>query len=135
MFLSFKENSWKSFVLDHSNLSLAQACLATVSPHTFWPISDQYPDLACRLHVQIRLMGNYGLNGGITGITNTDDALRFVCKRDTETVGHFLFDCPDFREPLAMFTLYRIGFCSISLVAPRYSVNKNQCFVAVQKLF
>ena len=31
-------------------------------------------------------------------ITKTDDALCFVCKRGTETLGHFLFDCPDFRE-------------------------------------
>ena len=43
-------------------------------------------------------MGNFGLNGGIPWITNTDDVLCFVCKRDTETLGHFLFDCPDFQE-------------------------------------
>ena len=59
----------------------------------FWSISDQYNYLACRLHVQIRLMGNFGLNGAMPWITNC-----FVCKRDTESLGHFLFDCPDFRE-------------------------------------
>ena len=37
-------------------------------------------------------MGNFGLNGGTPWITNTDDALCYVCKRDTETLGHFLFD-------------------------------------------
>ena len=94
----FEENSWNSFVLDHPYLSLAQAFLATASPHMFWSISDKYPDVACRLHVKNRLMGNFGLNGGIPWITNTDDALCFVCKRDTETLGHFLFDCPDFRQ-------------------------------------
>ena len=93
----FEENSWNSFVLDHPNLSLAQACLATVSPHMFWPISDEYPGLACRLYVQIRLMGNFGLNGEIPWITNTDDDLCYLRKRDTETLGHFLFDFPDFR--------------------------------------
>ena len=94
----FEENSWISFVHGHPNLSLAQACLVTVSQHMFWSITDQYPDLACRLHVHIRLMGNFGLNEGIPWITNNDDALCFVCKRDTETLSHFLFDCPDFRE-------------------------------------
>ena len=79
-------------------MSSAQTCLAAVSPHMFWSISDQYPDLVCRLHVQIRLMDNFDLNGGIPWITNADDVLCFVCKRDTETLGHFLFDCPDFRE-------------------------------------
>ena len=43
-------------------------------------------------------MGNFGLNGGIPSITKIDGALGFVCKRDTETLGHFLFDCPDFQE-------------------------------------
>ena len=94
----FEGNSWNSFVLDHPNLSLAQACLATMSPHMFWSISDQYPGLVYRLHVQIRLMGNFALNGGIPWVTNTDDSLCFVYKRDTETLGHFLFDCHDFRE-------------------------------------
>ena len=43
-------------------------------------------------------MGNFGLNGGVPWITNTDDALCFVYKRNTETLGHSLFDCPDFQE-------------------------------------
>ena len=64
----------------------------------FWSISDQYPDLLCSLHVQIRLIGNYCLNLGIPWIADTDDALCFVCKRDSETLSHFLFDCPDFWE-------------------------------------
>ena len=86
----FQHNSWNFFVFDHPNLSLAQACSATMSPHMFGSISDQYPYLACRLHVQIRLMGNFGLNGIIPWITNTDDALCFVCKRDTEILSHLL---------------------------------------------
>ena len=99
----FGENSWSSFVLDHPNLSLTEACSTTVSQHMFRSISDQYPHLACRLHVQVRLMGNFGLNGGIPWITNADDALSFVCKEHTETLCHFLFDCPDFESTLTHF--------------------------------
>ena len=69
-----------------------------MSPHIVWSISDQYPNLVCRLHVQIRLMGNFDLNGGIPWIINTNDALCFMCKSDTETLGHFLFHCSDFLE-------------------------------------
>ena len=69
----------------------------------FWSISNQYPDLACRLHVQTRLMGNFGLNGGITWNTNTDDALCFVCKRDTETLGHFFFTVLTSKSSLTHF--------------------------------
>ena len=46
-------------------------------------------------------MGNFGLKGRIPWITNTDDALCFVCKRDT--LDRFLFDCPDFREHFDSF--------------------------------
>ena len=53
-----------SFVLDHPNLNLVQACLANVPLHMFWSISDQYPDLVCSLHVQVRLVGNFVINEG-----------------------------------------------------------------------
>ena len=43
-------------------------------------------------------MGNFGLNGGIPWLSNTDGASCFLCKVDTETVNHFLLDCPNFRE-------------------------------------
>ena len=71
---------------------------ANVSPQKFWSISEQHPDLVSRLHIQTRLMGNFGLNGGIPWLSNTDGAACFLCKVDIETVNHFLLDCPNFRE-------------------------------------
>ena len=51
-----------------------------------------------RLHIQTRLMGNFGLNGCIPWLCNTDGAICFLCKVGIETVSHFLLDCPNFRE-------------------------------------
>ena len=62
----------------------------------FWSISEQQPDLVSRLHIQTRLMGNFGLNGGIPWLSNTDGAACFLCKVNIETVNHFLLDCPNF---------------------------------------
>ena len=56
-------------------MHVAQECLANVSPEQFWSIADNYPDLAKCLHVQIRLAGNVGLNGGVPWLSNTEDAL------------------------------------------------------------
>ena len=56
-------------------MRVAQACLANISPYHFWPIADCYPDLVSRLHVQIRVKGNFGLNGGVPWLTNTDGEL------------------------------------------------------------
>ena len=61
----YEENAWLSFVNDHPNFQIARSCLANLSPEKFWAITAEYPDLVCRLHVQIRMIGWLGLNGGI----------------------------------------------------------------------
>ena len=91
-------NAWDAFISDHPELYIAQACLDNISPYTFWSISEQFPDLVCRLHTQVRLMGNFGLNGGIPWLKNTEGSLCFICKQETETLSHFLFECANFRE-------------------------------------
>ena len=58
----------------------------------------QHQDLVSCLHIQTRLMGNFGLNGGTPWLCNTDGAICFLCKVDIRTVSHFLLDCPNFRE-------------------------------------
>ena len=58
----FEENTWKNFVIAHPSYKFAETCLDVVSPHMFWSICNQYFDLATRLHVQIRLMGNFGFS-------------------------------------------------------------------------
>ena len=82
----------------HPGMHVAQECLANVSPEQFWSIADNYPDLVKCLHVQIRLAGNFGLNGGVTWLSNTDDALCFICKENVENVNHFLLECREFRN-------------------------------------
>ena len=63
----------------------------------FWAIADTYPDLVARRHVQVRLMGNFGLNGGIPWLAETDVALCFTCREDNETLCHFFFGYPTFK--------------------------------------
>ena len=56
-------HAWNEYAL---NLHITQACLENVPPRVFWAIADIYPELAARRHVQVRLMDNFGLNGGRT---------------------------------------------------------------------
>ena len=101
-FKDYEENAWLSFVNDHPNFQIARSCVANLSPEKFSAITAEYPDLVCRLHVQIRMMGWLGLNGGIPWLLNTDGALCFVCKYDIETLDHFLFNCPAFHQNFEM---------------------------------
>ena len=94
----FEEKAWNDFVYDHPNMKIARSCFENVSPHKFCSISKQHPDLVSHLHIQTRLMGNFGLNAGIPWLYNTDGAVCFLCKVDIETVSHFFVDCPNFRE-------------------------------------
>ena len=57
--VDFERCAWDSFCESHPNMRVAQACLENVSPFRFWSLADQFPDLVSRLHVQVRLMGNF----------------------------------------------------------------------------
>ena len=63
----------------------------------FWAIADTYPDLVARRHVQVRLIGNVGLNGGISWLAETDGSLCFTSREDNEALCHFFLDCPTFK--------------------------------------
>ena len=43
-------------------------------------------------------MGNFGLNGSLPWLQNTDGAICFICKEDIESVTHFFLDCSYFRN-------------------------------------
>ena len=91
-------DNWNLFCIHHPRMQVAQACLENISPDQFWSIADLHPDLLRHLHVQRRLMGNFGINGGVPWLTNTDGELCLLCKEGVEDVNHFLSDCPNFRD-------------------------------------
>ena len=62
-------------------MQVAQVSLENVSPHQFWSIADNFPDLVSRLHVQMRVMVNCYLNGGFPWLSNTDGAHCFSARR------------------------------------------------------
>ena len=78
-------------------MRVAQGCLENVSHDQFWFIGDRYLDLVRHFHVQIRLIGNFGLNGSVPWLTNTEGEFCLLCKESVEDVSHFLLDCPSFR--------------------------------------
>ena len=61
-------DNWNLFCIHHPRMRVAQACLENISPSQFWSIADLYPDLVRHLHVQIRLMGNFGIMAVFLGL-------------------------------------------------------------------
>ena len=78
-------------------MSVAHPCLENVSPFCFWSLANQFPRLS-RLHVQVRLTGNFGLNGSIPWFQNTDGVKKFQIQEDIESVIDFFLDCSYFRN-------------------------------------
>ena len=95
---NFERRAWDSVCESHINMRVVQSCLENVSPFRFWSLANQFPDLVSRLHVQLRLMGNFGLNVSLPWHQNTDGAICFICKEDIESVAHFFLDCSYFRN-------------------------------------
>ena len=50
------------------------------------------------MHTQVRLMGNFGFNGSVSWLKDTQGTLWFICNKDIENLDHFLLDCPQFKE-------------------------------------
>ena len=48
--------------------------------------------------MQIRPVGNFGINGGVPWLTNTDGELCLFWEDNVEDVSHFLVDCPIFGD-------------------------------------
>ena len=72
--------------------------LRTFPPISSGPLLLVIRILLSHLHVQIRLMGYLGLNGGVPWLTNTDGELCHFCKNSVEDVSHFVSDCSSFRD-------------------------------------
>ena len=58
-----ESDEWHHFSFDHQGLQVAQACLDNVYPEQ--SIAESNPDLVNQLHVQVRLMGKFGLKSGV----------------------------------------------------------------------
>ena len=71
-----------------------------VTPFLLWPLADHFPDSVNGLHFRVRLMGQFGLRGGIPWLRDSDGAFCFVCKQDVESVTLFLLDCSYFKQNL-----------------------------------
>ena len=99
----YEENAWNKYTLSHPNLQIARACLENIPSPIFWASADTYLDLVSHRHVQVRLIGNFGLNGGIPWLLETDGARCFTCREGNKTLCHFFFDCPIAKPNLTRF--------------------------------
>ena len=89
-----QEGIWSDFCSSHPDLKVARDCLHNAHPYYFWSSANQYPDLVKRFLTQVRLMCNFGFNGGVRWLRDTDGANCFICKHTVDDNSHFILNCP-----------------------------------------
>ena len=95
-------NKWTEYCVSHSTQHLTKAYIDNIPPQQFWSLTDQYPDLVRHLHVQVRLMGNLGLNAGVPWLSDTDgESVSFAKTVWKMLVTSSLIACPSEKTSLS----------------------------------
>ena len=82
--------------MGHPSHSLADTFFDNISPSKFWTFSHTYPDLVKSMHTQLRILGSFGFNCGVTWPSGTEGQLFFLCKSAIGDNHHCRL--PSFRE-------------------------------------
>ena len=61
---NFEDKARADYCVNHPGMH-AKARLKNVTTYQFWCLADKYPGLVNHMHIQVRLMGNFGLNSGV----------------------------------------------------------------------
>ena len=56
----------------HPDIRITQACSENMPPIDFSSLADEHPELVTGMHSQVRLMVNFGLNGSISWLKDTE---------------------------------------------------------------
>ena len=78
---------WHMFCAAQPKFGLAGAAFTHISSYQYWSLTFDYPDLVKYFHLQMRIMGNFGLNGGVPWLEGTNGC---VCQEGVEDNLHFL---------------------------------------------
>ena len=101
--LAFESERSSQFCKAHPDMRVTQAYFENMLSRHFWSLTGEYPDLVTGMHTQVRLMGNFGLNGSVPWLKDKEGTLCFICNENVENLDHFLLDCPSLKRILTPF--------------------------------
>ena len=91
-----ESEKWYTFCACHPNFGLAGAAFTHISSYMYrqyWSLTFDYPDLVKHFHLQVRIVSNFGLNGGIPWLNGANGCVCYICQEGVEDNLHFLLDC------------------------------------------
>ena len=90
-----ENNAWTEYASVHQDIEILDKTFSCMANNEFWEIVYRIPDLAFKRNLQIRLMGNFGLQYGAPWLRKSGSSTCLLCKDgNVEDISHFLFACP-----------------------------------------
>ena len=88
----------------HQDIEILNKTFSCMTNNEFWETVDRIPDLAFKRNLQIRLMGNFGLQYGALWLRKSGSSSCLLCKYgNVEDIFQFLFACHRLEDEWATF--------------------------------
>ena len=96
-----ENNAWTKYAFMHPDIEILNKTFSCMTNNEFWQIVDRIPDPAFKRNLQMRLMGNFGLQ---YGAPSSRSSTCLLCKDgNVEDISHFLFACPKLEDEWGTF--------------------------------
>ena len=86
-----------------SQVSLDRKIFNECFSNQFWSLSNEISDLVKHFHLQLKLLGNFGLNGSVPWLEDTAGSVCCICKQDVEDNMYLMLDCTFFRDKFSCY--------------------------------
>ena len=93
-----ESEKWHTFCAGLSKFGLAGADFIHILSYQHWSLIFDYSDLVKHFHLQVRIMGKFGLNGGVPWLDSANGCVCYICQEIVEDNLHFVLDCFFLRE-------------------------------------
>ena len=97
-----ESEKWHMFCAGHPKFGQAGVAFTHISSYQYWSITLDYPDLVKYIHLQMRIIGHFGLNGGVPWLEGTSGCVCYIFQEGVEDNLHFLLDCSFLREHFSL---------------------------------
>ena len=118
----FQTQEWQDYIDSHPYLILVHQTFSELKPSQFWRITSDHPDSVPKLNLQLRLMGNFGLQSSLPWLRADNSDKCLLCKRESETLYHFVLRCPYFKSDWIRFWLLLKNLINESAYADKNAI-------------
>ena len=106
----------------HQDIEILDKTFSCMTNNEFWEIVDRIPDLAFKRNLQIRLMGNFGLQYGAPWLRKSGSSTCLLCKDgNVEDISRFCLLALNLKMNGLLFGIFSRKKFQIPITLKKYS--------------